>query len=210
MKTLRDFVGDMNLAYTISESPQIIDKNLDFGLNNKLSNSKNATNFLSKISEVIRETDDYKLFISEKDATSGYIVMVSKEENLIVLFVEYSRHTIRGLGDFVTQIKLWRSFDFHYTRGVTDEIFFNILLKRHKSIMSDFQQTKDGKRFWVGQLASAVSKGYKVGLAYTKASNRHTIWYDSDKESFPSWMKEQEKAWGPTVSHTFIRFVISK
>lgn len=188
----------------IYESPQII-KATDFGLNDPEKNKILATKFLADKQEVIRETDDHVLFTTGTDK-QGNVVMIDKKKNYVVYLIEYVSKKSNIFGNTVTQVILWRKTISH-TQGITDDVFFGYLLKKYPAIVSDGQQTEDGKRFWINKMIVASKNGYKIGLINN--TKKQMDWFDPTTEDITTWLTDREHGWSERSSSKFDRFVIA-
>lgn len=64
-----------------------------------------------------------------------------------------------------TQNLVWRSTDIRHSavlRDVAQKVFFNYILSRYDVILSDNQQTGEGKFFWQRQMSTALALGLHV------------------------------------------------
>lgn len=67
----------------------------------------------------------------------------------------------------VRQVLVWRNRDSIYTGEVAKEIFWEKLFPRFNCLVSDSQQSPDGKRFWLVAVKHALTNGLKVRIVNT-------------------------------------------
>ena len=170
----------MSFRKMLAKMPQLISPT-DFGLKDAATNRSLATRLLKKKVETIDETADWILFRAGDDR-KGNIAMISKGTEKIVYLVHYERRVRKGMGTFVTQLKLWRDERSPWVVRITDRIFFDYLLKKYGAIMSDAQQTPDGRSFWIRRMSIAAAKGMKVGIADMNA--RKIRWFEGPLNTF--------------------------
>lgn len=188
----------------LSEMPQLISPT-NFGLRSPIKNNKEAKNILeTKPDEIIRQTDDYILLRNGTDK-KGYIVLINKHDTTIEYYVDYEFSYTKQLPD-VTQIKLWRLSTGSYNRGLAQDIFFNYLLKKYNTIISDRQQTKRGQEFWLSRMADAIREKLNVGLYHEIL--KETNWYDTKYGSFSKWVNDNY-GWGEEPGYADLRYLIS-
>jgi hypothetical protein len=191
----------------LSESPQIVSPT-DFTLEDDSKNKKLADSLLKKKVDTLEDNKDYITFVTG-NGIKGYVVLIDKDSGLIDYLSKYQRSTFKALhtNNFITQVVVWRRKGSINVQGITSKIFFDYYLNKYKAIMSDQLQTLDGKQFWMDQMAKAVQKGHKVGLADMNLKN--IDFYDSSKETYNSWIKRMDKiGWGDDHKKITKRFVI--
>jgi len=83
--------------------------------------------------------------------------------------VYYNRVVISNIVDLncrpATQNLVWRSANAQHAavlRDVAQKVFFNYILERYDVILSDNQQTGEGKFFWQRQMSNALALGLHV------------------------------------------------
>ncbi|MEO8643093.1 hypothetical protein [Pseudomonas sp.] len=94
------------------------------------------------------------------------IVLVN---DLLKSVVYYNQVVISNIVDLncrpATQNLVWRSADSRHSavlRDVAQKVFFNYILNRYDVILSDNQQTGEGKFFWQRQMSNALALGLHV------------------------------------------------
>lgn len=188
----------------IIESPQMVEPT-DFNLSNKEKNREILRDLLKKKKETYIDDVDFEIFITG-DHEKGSVVLWNKNEELIGYYVKFETKRYSFIGETVTQVALWRSPMISGTVRKTTHIFFNYLLQNWETIMSDGQQTVNGRDFWIMRMNEANDKGYSIGIAHLIDK---TIVWKRPEESLTQWLEEQSSAWGDTNYHRSLRFLIS-
>lgn len=175
-----------------------------FRLDDPLHNRTIRLPFLVGTREVLEETADYKLILVGNRGF-GKIGLIQKSDDWLAYYVQYELEDT-FVGRSVTQVSLWRDDTSPFVQGITVKMFHEILLERFRIIMSDGQQTPDGRSFWIRRMVDAAGRGLKVGLANIGTG---TIdWYDP-ATSIQGWVRNA-KAWGADPQLANLRFVIAK
>jgi hypothetical protein len=83
--------------------------------------------------------------------------------------VYYNQVSVTGISDLncrpATQMLVWRSQNAQHQmvlRDVAKNVFFNYILERYDVILSDNNQTAEGKFFWQRQMSLALALGMHV------------------------------------------------
>lgn len=66
------------------------------------------------------------------------------------------------LGRYVWQASVWRNLSVSNTLGWPEKIFFEYLLPAYHVIVTDSQQSFDGRKFWMNRIANAFVKNLNV------------------------------------------------
>jgi hypothetical protein len=197
-------VCDKNAVMEIFDTPQLVAPT-DFNLADPIENRELAKKLLKKKTELIQDSVDYEI-IRSGDNRNGNIALVNKHSNMLDYLVHYAAKYYSHIGETVTQLKLWRRRGSPYVQGITRQIFYSYLLQNYPMIMSDNQQTDDGRKFWLDRMAEATTLGYRVGLAnlYT----RSVEWFDPAHSTFGEWISNHEQ-WGAEDSYRGLRYLIA-
>lgn len=187
------------------ESQAIMDQH--FGLNDTALNARQAKEQLKKFKEIIQETDEF-IFFRTGSNVEGTYVLISKVSNLIDYFIKFETNNSIILLTTVTQVALWKRLGGTYIRNITSKVFYDILLKKWKTIVSDSQQTKDGYKFWVQRLRESYEDGYIIGIVDTRDIENTIQIYDGNKEYIPNWLDEKD-VYGNDEKYKYIRYFIS-
>lgn len=133
---------------------------------------------------------------------NGYIYFALEDK--ILYLVRYKRERISLIDRIaVTQFLVWSDKRFIHTQGLAAKVFFEFLLKKHKIIVSDYQQTLAGMRFWQNRLKEAFDKQlnvYSLDSRYLKV-NKVQNWLDLGKYT---------QHWREDKLGKFYRFAISE
>lgn len=197
----------MNFKKNLVESP-FVGQSTQFSLDTDEGNHDTVDRIMSRNPVEVYEEDAKHIFARYGSDVKGEIVWIDKIEQTIEYYVEFKNLRIKGIKDSLTQTKVWRSLDLPKS-GFASTVFFDILFTKHDVIVSDSDQTTDGRDFWKRQLAIGHSNGYFVGL-YDE--DEWTIDWCSPDESFPHWRKESyPEGWSTTDrDKEKYRFIISK
>lgn len=105
------------------------------------------------------------LYVYENDVNSGIYFLVT-DGGLSYL----ARYTRAVLPDNVgaRQVLIKRSSQTDaYAAGIGKKIFWDYLFPKHNCVVSDSQQTTDGRSFWLYRISEAFDKGFTVKLVNT-------------------------------------------
>jgi hypothetical protein len=188
----------------IFDTPQIVAPT-DFDLADPWENRELAKKLLKKKAESIQDSVDYEI-VRSGDSRNGNIALVNKHSHAIDYLVHYTAKHYNHIGETVTQLKLWRRRGSPYAQGVTKQIFYSYLLQNYPMIMSDGQQTDDGRKFWLDRMAEATTLGYSVGLV--NLYHREVAWFDPGQTMFEDWIADHD-AWGAEDSYRGLRYLIA-
>jgi hypothetical protein len=155
----------MKIAEILTETPQsIIDIGDDHVLNNKLGNIKLAREIQANKKKVLVKA--LAPNINFYELPEKYVVLDESNINVprVIYFVWYK---IQNLGYIARkaacQILVWKSIGYpDLLTGLPSYIFFNILLPKTGTIVTDYQQTNAGRRFWGDRISTALSIGKYV------------------------------------------------
>jgi hypothetical protein len=150
-------------------------------------------------------SSDYEFYRTENWSSGGYIILENKKKNLISYIVKYERpEKIEGSIKPVVQTCVWKAIDWA-TSHLAEKVFFDILLKNCGVIMSDNEQTPEGKMFWQHMLSVAEHKGLTVAFIH---KNRIVSIFDS-KLDILDWINSFNTWGGPESKYKLDRFLIS-
>ena len=137
------------------------------------------------------------------DLQVGYVVLVD-EDGDIVYFVRHKRvsHNALRLG---RQVLLWRHSGSLISYGFAQHIFFDYLLPEYGALISDKEQTRDGKRFWSNAIAHALDLKKKVYFL-DRRYNSNTL---HPIESSRDVKRYENDIWGTKAQHIYTFAVIS-
>ncbi|AKP35053.1 hypothetical protein [Yersinia aleksiciae] len=206
---MNKFIANENMPFNIPEA----------GFNTKLNvtgnNIEHTTAFMSKgvvdfslpgyttphgyrLVKSLRE-DHYRLVTDSIDPVTVYAVC------------------LEFIGDIVparrscTQIMVWRTVQPQYNSAVTGlpKIFFQYFLENYSIVVSDSEQTNDGRRFWEGMIAWAIQEdGYHVYVSDGTQEDRPLTFMTSWDDFYGTWA---DFCWGDDKDcHSHRLLVISK
>ncbi|CVE53384.1 MULTISPECIES: hypothetical protein [Serratia] len=146
-----------------------------------------------------RTEDHYRLVTDSQDPVTVYAVRLEFMENIVP-----GRRSC-------TQIMVWRSVQPQYTSAVTGlpRMFFQYFLESHSIVVSDSEQTSDGRRFWEGMIAWAIqADGYHVYVSDGTEEDRPLTFMTSWDDFYGTWT---DFCWGDDRDcHSHRLLVISK
>ena len=160
---------------------------------------------IKKLKETIEE-DDHHIIFRTGSHTDGWFIGYDKDEDIIYYIVNYKQQKKKLSGNTLTQILLWRLRGNKHSQGITRKMFFDILLPRTGTMMSDAEQTPLGKGFWKDILAMADMKGLPVGVV---DFNSRKIIRHKEGQSVSSFLEENfDDQYGKPVKFEAKRFLV--
>ena len=136
----------------LTEMPQLIG-DLDFNLSDPVENRKSRI-ALERDAEHLFDYGDLPVFKS-----GGYYFGVD-EDGLMPYVIKTEPKFISAVQKRgIVQRALWRDSMSNLASGLPSKVFFDVLLHDYKLVISDCQQTPDGRRFWQLRLLEALKKG---------------------------------------------------
>ena len=194
----------MRYYQIINESPQTVQAT-NFIFDEPAKNRAFAADMLKKSVEVIEDTPDYILFRTGNER-NGWLVLVNKQTQRTDFAMRFAAGRRKFLPSFVSSNVGWNDRASPHTKGLPSRMFFDFLVKRYGTVLSDRKQTADGRGFWRRQMSDAVARGLRVGLANMNMQN--IAWYDpASGEALTDWIDEQD-AYGAAYKYQAKRFVI--
>jgi hypothetical protein len=138
------------------------------------------------------------------DIGTGYIALYDGVN--VLYFVRHKKVNHNGLS-LGRQVLLWRDpTPSTKAAGFAQTVFFNILLPKYTALISDKEQTRNGKEFWSNAIIGAHARSLHV--------------YYLDRASSPNKLlpilnstdlhKYDPLIWGTSTRHTYTFAVISK
>lgn len=145
------------------------------------------------------KSDHYRLVTDEESPITVYAVKLEFMDNIVP-----SRRSC-------TQIMVWRTVQPQHkaaTNGLP-QIFFQHFLENYSIVVSDSEQTGDGRRFWEGIIAWAImAPGYHVYVSDGTQEDRPLSFMTSWDDFYGTWA---DFCWGDDKDcHTHRLLVISK
>jgi hypothetical protein len=150
---------------TINESPQtIIDIGDEHPLNDKLGNIKLARKLQSNNKKVLIK--ELAPGINFYQLPENYFVLDETNYNVprVIYFVWYKLQNLGYIAkQAACQILVWRTSGYPITlRGFAQHIFFDYILPKTGTIVTDYQQTSKGRGFWGDRIGEALNIGKYV------------------------------------------------
>jgi len=194
----------MKAREIIFEMPRLIASgDLDFAkrLDNTGSNRTCVEKFLMLDPEAVK-TDKYGTLYVKETLNGGVYLYVSFETGIASYYMNYETMDRETLGHCATQVAVWASL----ARGminITAYTFFDIMLKKFDTMVSDNAQSEDGRRFWIRRMIDALEKNLTVGII-----DHDEIKVFDKNANFQEWLAGLD-AWGKTSDHQNRLFFIS-
>jgi hypothetical protein len=191
----------------ILESPQVA-KATAFGLNDGTKKYILAQKYLNDKNKIAIEqygNDEATLY----ELPYNYVLIKhpKNEEPYLIYMMQFKLIQLFGR-QCVQQTKMWRDNTEHLlTGGLATKIFFNHLLYKYQTAISDDMQTPDGSKFWVNRIANALTmKEFYVYYVHVKEPFETVEIKDANdlKNILTS-----KQPWGHTIDHAQRRFVIT-
>jgi hypothetical protein len=198
----------MRWSEIIQEAPRAIDQPTAVDYDDPDYNRAFAAKTLAKQAEIIEQTVDYRI-IRTGDGHRGWIMLYDKKTKKADYVVQYETRKWPFLkARTVTQIIAWRDPISQHARGLTRRMFFDFLLNRYGTIMSDLVQTPQGNDFWRARLSDAAHLGHRVGIV--KLNSKSVSWFNANTTSFDDWLGVRAKTYDTPKHFEAIRYLISK
>ncbi len=143
------------------------------------------------------QRDQYRLIAMGDNPETVYLVALRFRNDIV-----YGRTTC-------TQIKVWRTVSSLHGSVVSDlpRTFFANLLKEHSIVVTDEEQTSDGKRFWETMIVWAFQSGFHVYISDGTLIDRPLTEINNMDDFYQQWEKF---CWGSDRDvHTHRLVVIS-
>jgi hypothetical protein len=136
------------------------------------------------------------------DAGIGYYLLIDKDT--VAYFVKYTRVRFGG-NHYARQILVWRNEERAVSARFATHVFFNILLPKFKYLISDQDQTSQGKRFW--QVACDVSfeRGFNVYKLDRSTTPIQLIKFDNKLE----FIEGTRDLWGATLKDRQVLLIVT-
>ena len=157
----------------------------------------NANKYKKLVERLTNHASVYKL-------GSEYFCL-DNEFKSITYYMKYEVGNNGKLGSFVWQSLVWTEPSAKYIISYPKKIFFDDLLSKFGTILTDSEQTWDGKRFWKWRISEAFDKGLNV---YLYDFSNHKIIKIEDNTHFRQ-AELIHDIWGTTNKHKMKRMVIS-
>ncbi|MDE9494542.1 hypothetical protein KKJ09_13340 [Xenorhabdus bovienii] len=142
--------------------------------------------------------DQFRMVTNDETPETVYLVELNFRNDIII-----GKSTC-------TQIKVWRTVSAQHQHAVSGfpRVFFKHLLDEYSIVVTDEQQTSDGKRFWETMISWALEVGFSVYASDGTEMDRPLTAIGNLDEFYGTW---DEFCWGYDKDvHTHRLVVISK
>lgn len=109
------------------------------------------------------------------------------------------------IGDYVWQSLVWRDFTIRYLSTIPQKMFFKYLLPKFGCILTDSEQSWDGRRFWALRISDAFTMNLNV---YFYNFDGHKLVKMNNINDFRQ-VQAQYDVWGGNDKHRMKRMVIT-
>lgn len=134
----------------------------DLGLGDPSYNRQQLERLLSAPYQIIHE-DDRVLLAGTTNAGGGEIFIIKGDEPFLTYYLKFNVERSEALGNAATNVVLWRRCAPGMERS-TERIFYGVLLDKFDAVISPFNLTEAGERFWLDRMSESVHKGWSVGI----------------------------------------------
>jgi hypothetical protein len=145
-------------------------------------------------------TTSCNVYVSNKT-----IFCLDTELEMVTYEMQFKTNSNPVIGDFVWQTSVWRGAA--NIVHLPTEIFFDYLIVKYQTIITDSKQSWDGKRFWLDRINDAFDRNLNV--YYFDFSQNKLQRIDSKKEWIPFYKEHQSEIWGKSDLAQMKRMVIS-
>ncbi|MEW2741545.1 hypothetical protein ABZ131_20505 [Providencia rettgeri] len=151
----------------------------------------------------------YRLVKSLRNNQYRLIAEGDEPETVYLVELRFRNDVVYGK-QTCTQIKVWRTISSIHNAAVRElpRTFFSNLLKEYSIVVSDEEQTADGKRFWETMIDWSLNTGYFVYISDGTQEDRPLSPVHSMSDFYNKWEKF---CWGEDRDvHTHRLTVITK
>jgi hypothetical protein len=143
----------MKLIEILVESPNIIGAYTPITLTNSIQNNQLYNKLLNNAHRKLYKilNDDTKIYtLGQK------IFCLNHKRKKITYYMEFKKSYSNIIGNHVQQVFLWSLDNNDYELNLPTTIFWEYLLPKYGSILTDSKQSWDGRRFWKRQINRAL------------------------------------------------------
>lgn len=151
----------MRHLINIIETPQMIG-DFDFNLNSNETVASKLARLMDGTEEFITTYNTLKLY---RKRYQIFAVDEKNRETPLAYWVKLADNQVFGVKG-ITQIGVWRDSASTRTKDLAKHVLFNVILPEFKVIITDAQQTADGRHFWILRVDDALASGLNVYLAH--------------------------------------------
>lgn len=194
----------------LTESPQLIGSLETSKLTNVRTNHKvfkqvmqlKKKNWLYNYKNIA----DYPIYMVKTLSNTYQIYCLNKLEQAVEYYMEYELQKCAFLDtEWVTQIMVWRISTQEFD-GITKEFIFDVLLPEFGTLMTDSQQTLDGKNLWERLIRNAYAR--KLGVYFVNFDSQKVIQLNNMRDY--QQLCQQLKPWQDAEFGKMYRFAISE
>ena len=156
---------------------------------------------INKYKKIIEQVDNFATIYK---LGSQYFCLDVKFRK-VTYYMKYQVSNNGKLGDVVWQSLVWIDPGAPYIRGYPQNIFFNYLLPKFSTIITDSEQTWDGRRFWNWRIIDAFNMNLNV---YFYDFANHKIVKMNNVDDFRQAQSIYD-IWGNTNRHLMKRMLIT-
>lgn len=194
----------MRIEDLFEMSPQRVN-DFDFELNNVVRNHLYALQLLEKKYQVLKKISDTVTLCEFSGSVAMLDTTPDKEE--ILFIVEYKTENITLIQSVaLTQFALWSNAARPETHQVPKYVFFDILLPKTQTIMTDSKQTWHGERFWLNRIKDAF--GMNLNIYFIQLISPFIVKLVPSHVALNSFIR-QYKPWGKDIIHRRRGFIIT-
>lgn len=155
----------------------------------------------NKWKKLVKRINDYASIYKHN---SKYFCLDNKLHEL-TYFMKYQVGNNGKIGDYVWQSLVWTNPIATYIEGYPQQMFFEFLLPKFGTIITDSEQTWNGKRFWIYRIQDAFNMGLNV--YFYDFSTQNII----KMQNYQDFVHAQRMydIWGDTNKHLMKRMLLT-
>lgn len=150
--------------------------------------------------QLLKTIASYNVYVSNKT-----IFCLDTELEMVTYEMQFKTNSNPVIGDFVWQTSVWRGAA--NIAHIPTEIFFEYLIVKYQTVVTDSKQSWDGKRFWLDRIDNAFDKNLNV--YYFDFSQNKLQRIDSKNEWIAFYKMHQSEIWGKSDLNQMKRMIIS-
>lgn len=164
------------LIEALVESPMLVGDD-DFGLVSDRHNAEMLAR-LEPGASLVAQVGETRLYRGKHAGMDAYFASDSAGRQL-TFFVAVVDEEVEGLGPASVQVALWRGPGAE--RGLPGKVFWEVIVPRTGTAVSDISQTQDGRTFWRDRILESLAKpGVTAGMVDTATGRRFPIYNRQD------------------------------
>ena len=193
----------MKVNQILTEMPQIIDSLTWHELNHLESNQHEYKKLSANNQKQIIERLSDSAIVYQ---LGSMFFCLDTKFNKITYYMTYEVGNNGKLGRYVWQSLVWTDVEAIYIKHLAARIFWTKLFPKFDFILTDSEQTWDGRRFWQYRIGDAFDKGLKV---YFYDFSDHKLVKMNSTTDFQQFASQYD-IWGNYPKHLLKRMVITK